>query len=750
MVKSAATQRQMLRSALVTSSDSVVQAQAGLEAERQGRSPGDAVLSTSGENLDPMSEALRACDSAERAVMFAREQLERPLTADWFRAGLPGGSAGEEERAVQVAQVAAAEAEQAAARLAERLGQIRGIRAKLRSLLGHTEARFRRASAVLADAGMPDVDEAVHIANEALAVARDRLRSPLGSGYLALDVGNAGGGDSGSLACDEEAVSEAAGFVEALELLASREVSSSSSLHHRGLPTRDGSEETQDEHPNALGLALQWNDALRAQIAQLKLESDPAVAQAMEATARTALVAENLWFSGERRDDEGSSVEARRAVKTLAGRLVELEKIVEKAAKDRRSHQAGLGIAAGRLDRLTATLSSLQDAVESAGEPLLVSLTSSALKAAHDAITAASAVADGTGRPLGGFKKADSKRESAFAQAVQVAAVAVSQAEATVSRARERAPEVSAERVRALQSLLGLAETLSEAGEQLASSFVTRGLPSSREAAAAILEAQAGLSKARAAAKMDGEASVSGAQAISEIVAEAGELVRRAKRAAAGTAAGRPTNRDEPEPSGPGKAKVEDIPAPEAKARAGLSTDPELEGKVANANRPGKSSSSVRDAKGQSRAKPDARKARIGFSKKGAGAQDNYLPLWMRLQKKLWDKGGSEKTEPGEPAMNRQSDNPVGSPPASSTPPDGMRETQATEATTKDWRRKEEDRLRSKVDRLSAEAARLRALRDGSNSSTKGVKSGGSGGTEEPRSSKQVIIGFLKKKVNNT
>ncbi|CAM9987189.1 unnamed protein product, partial [Hapterophycus canaliculatus] len=619
MVKSAAAQRQMLRSALVTSSDSIVQAQAGLEAERQGRSPGDALPSGGSNELGPMSEALRACDVAERAVTTARDRLERPFTTELFGT-VPGRSAGEEERAVQAAQVAAAEAEQAAARLVERLGQVRGIRAKLRSVLAHSEVRFRRATAALADAGALDADEAVRVAGGAVAVARDRLRSPLGSGYLAPDSGSACGGDGGSLACDEEAVSEAVGFVEALELLAARQVSSSSpSTRVRVLPLGEGSETPQNETLNALALALQWNDALRAQVAQLGLEREPDIAQAIEATARTALAAENMLSSSDRTNDGKASVEGRVAVKKLAGRLEELEKVVENAAENRRSRQAGLGASAGRLDRLKATLTSLQDSVESAGEPLLASLTASALNTAHDAVTAASAAAGDAETRSGGLENADSRRKSAFADAVQAAAVAVIQAEATVSRARERAPQVSAERVSALQSLLGLAETLSEAGEQLASSFVKRGLPSSREAAAAILEAQAGLSKARAAAKMDGETSASGAATISEIVAEAGELVRRAKRAADGPPAGRPTSLDEPRPSVARKASDEGATASEAGARAEVAAERELGGKAANVNHPENPSSSARGMEGQpvAKATTDARKARIGFSKKG-------------------------------------------------------------------------------------------------------------------------------------
>lgn len=526
---------------------------------------------------------------------------------------------------MDAAQTAAAEAEQAAARLVERLGQIRGIRAKLRSLLAQSEARFRRASAALADAGVVDSKrEAVRVTSAALARARDRLRSSLGSGYLAPDGRGSddGGGGTGSLARDEAAVSEASGFVEALELVASRDVKTSPPPAERAKSGSSG--ETGNESMDALALALQWGDALRAQVAELQLGDDPAVAQALEETGKAAVAAESLWSLGERR--EGSGAEGRAAVEGLAAQLGELERFAEEAAEKRRTREAERGVAARRLDRLTATFNSLQETVKSAGEPLLASLTDAALSAAHDAITTAAATAT-AGEGLGDGKAASSARESTLADAVQAAAVAVAQAEATVTRARERAPQVSAERVRALQTLVGLAETLSEAGEQLASSSAERGLPSSREAAAAISEAQAGLSRARAAAQADGGAWMSGAAAIADVVAEAGELVRRAKRAADGPAAApAPAVRRAGRPAATGEETV----VAEAEARAKTTDRP--------------NSLDVGRVEGQSTspATTDARKARIGFSKKGEGAQ-TYLPLWMRLQKKLWDAGASER-----------------------------------------------------------------------------------------------------------
>ncbi|CBJ27230.1 conserved unknown protein [Ectocarpus siliculosus] len=754
-VQSAASQRQMLRSALETSGDSIAEAQAGLEAELKGRSPQDSISTAQaglmGRKGDPMSEALRACAAAEEAASVARECLERPLSAESFRAGT-GDAAKEAERAVDAAQTAAAEAEQAAARLVERLGQIRGIRAKLRSLLAQSEARFRRASAALADAGVVDSKrEAVRVASAALARARDRLRSSLGSGYLAADGGRSGGGrddggrGTGSLARDEEAVSEATGFVEALELIASRGAKTSPSPAERAKSGSSG--ETGHESMDALALALQWGDALRAQVAELQLGGDPAVAQALEETGKAAVAAERLWSPGERR--EGSGAEGRAAVEGLAAQLGELERFAEEAAEKRRTREAERGAAARRLDRLTATFNSLQETVNSAGEPLLASLTDAALSAAHDAITAASATAN-AGVGLGDGKAVSSARESTLADAVQAAAVAVAQAEATVTRARERAPQVSAERVRALQTLVGLAETLSEAGEQLASSSAERGLPSSREAAAAISQAQAGLSRARAAAQADGGAWMSGAAAITDVVAEAGELVRRAKRAADGPAAaaaavpraGRPASRGE------------DTVAAEAEARAWY--EEEVKGGAKTTDRPNRSDVGGVEDQSSSPGTTDARKARIGFSKKGEGAQ-TYLPLWMRLQKKLWDTGAAERDGVGgsddlgrreaasrDDTSPRPRDNPASPPPATATnvqrdtPPSGSKESRL-EAGSDKWRRKEEERLGAEVKRLRAEAARLRARRDRSDANgAQGSQISGAGGAGERRGFKQA------------
>lgn len=660
-VKSAASQRQMLRSALVTSDDSIAQAQAGLEAEQHGQSAGDSVFNGGRDNGDPMFEALRACALADRAVTVARDSLERPLTAEWFRVAPDNHTAKEEERVVEAAQVAATDAEQATARLVERLGQVRGIRAKLRSLLAQSEARFRQVSADLADAGVADVEE-VNVASAALALARDRLRTSLGSGYLAPEgSGGASGGDSGSLARDEEAVSEAAGFVEALALFASRAVAPAlRAKHSSDLASEAGSDKPENETLDALALALQWGDALRVQVSELKLESDPAVAQAVEATEKAALTAESLWSAGgERSERGGPGAEGRAAVEGLAAQLGELESVTENAAEKRRAHEAGLGAAARRFDRLKATLGSLRETVQSAGEPLLISLTTAALNTAQDAIAAASAAGDnGPTSGLGDSGTASNNRESTFTDAVQAAAVAVAQAEATVTHARERAPQVSAERVRTLETLVGLAETLSEAGEKLASSSVGRGLPSSREAAAAILEAQAGLSKARQAAQVNGGAWVSGVAAIAEAVAEAGELVRRAKRAADIPTNVRPASRTGP--AGAGRATEEDVAAAEASARAWLAAEGEAKGKgKAETNRRKKPASTDddgvdgREKSSSPSAATDARKARIGFSKKGGGDQ-TYLPLWMRLQKKMWEAGGSEKEGLGGNGVSEQ------------------------------------------------------------------------------------------------
>ncbi|CAB1098104.1 unnamed protein product [Ectocarpus sp. CCAP 1310/34] len=751
-VQSAASHRQMLRSALETSGDSIAEAQAGLEAELKGRSPQDSISTAQagrvGRKGDPMSEALRACAAAEEAASVARECLERPLSAESFRAGT-GDAAREAERAVDAAQTAAAEAEQAAARLVERLGQVRGIRTKLRSLLAQSEARFRRASAALDDTGVVDSKrEAVRVASAALARARDRLRSSLGSGYLATD-GGCGGSDrdddgrgTGSLARDEEAVSEATGFVEALELIASREAKTSPSPAERAISGSSG--EKGNESMDALALALQWGDALRAQVAELQLGGDPAVAHALEETGKAAVAAERLWSPGERR--EGSGAEGRAAVEGLAAKLGELERFAEEAAEKRRAREAERGAAARRLDRLSATFNSLQETVKSAGEPLLASLTDAALSVAHDAITAASATAN-AGVGLGDGKTVSSARESTLADAVQAAAVAVAQAEATVTRARERAPQVSAERVRALQTLVGLAETLSEAGEQLASSSAERGLPSSREAAAAISQAQAGLRRARDAAQSDWGAWMSEAAAITDVVAEAGELVRRAKRAADGPAAAVPR-------AGRSAARGEDTVVAEAEAGAWL--EEEAKGGAKTTDRSNRSDVGSVEGQSTSPATTDARKARIGFSKKGEGAQ-TYLPLWMRLQKKLWDAGGAERDGVGggddkgrreaasrDDASPRSRDTPASPPPTTvmvtnvqqDTPPSGSKESRL-EAGSDKWRREEEERLGAEVKRLRAEAARLRARRDRSDANgAQSSQISGAGGAGERRSFK--------------
>ncbi|CAN0484195.1 unnamed protein product, partial [Ectocarpus sp. 12 AP-2014] len=93
-----------------------------------------------------------------------------------------------------------------------------------------------------------------------------------------------GGRGTGSLARDEEAVSEATGFVEALELIASREAKTSPSPAERA--SSGSSAEMGNESMDALTLALQWGDVLRAQVAELQLGGDPAVAQALEETGK--------------------------------------------------------------------------------------------------------------------------------------------------------------------------------------------------------------------------------------------------------------------------------------------------------------------------------------------------------------------------------------------------------------------------------------------------------------------------------
>lgn len=680
-MKAAASQRQMLHSALVASADSLAQAQAGIEADEELSTAGDAVASTETKKRDALSEALRACAGAERAAAAARDLLDRPLDREWFRAVSGGGDgvgssvgAAEEEELVAAAQRAAAQAEGAAARLMERLGQVRGIRAKLRYLLSSSEARFRRASAALADAGLADdgvgADQAVRVASTALTRARDRLRTPLGSGYLMSGAGGYSGGYGGGLAKDEEAVSEAQGYVTALEMLTTstaKEADSPESgrAHEgqtsdrgvntrapRGVPAADGvSKNAQNAARDALTLAMQWGEALRTQVSELELEGDPAVAQAIEAAGNAMRVVKTVWSASDTSErGSGAVTDGRSAVEGLAAELERLEKATENAAESRRAREAGLGMAARRLDRLMATLTSLERTVRAAGEPL-VSLTAEAMRAAYDAAsTAAGAAAAASGAGTGSDKSkatSASPKEVALVDAVQAAAVAVAQAEATVTRARERASQVSAERVRALETLVALAETLREAGDRLASSSAERGLVSSREAAAAIAEAQTALGKARAAAQVGAEDWLSGAAVIAEAVAEAGELVRLAKRSADGPAVVRPATLGRNAPSD--GATDEAVARAGANAQAWLEAEAGLQDEATMGDSGEKKGTSPVAAGGVRRgsARPATggvhRKPRIGFSDKGEGAPA-YMPLWMHLRKKVWDAaaGGTE------------------------------------------------------------------------------------------------------------
>lgn len=684
-VKTATSQRQMLRAALVASADSLAQAQAGLDADEELRS-----CEAEANKGDAMSEALRACAVGERAATVALERLDTPLNSEWFRlvsddAGGGGRAFGaeEDERVVDAAQRAATEAEVAVAHLIERLGQIRGIRAKLRSMLTNSEARFRRACAAIADAGSAhnntEVDEAMHVAGTALASARIRLRSSLGTGYFV--PGGNGVGYGGGLARDEEAVSEARGFVTALEMMAasageavSRETVKTPQADRQAIgegspsSTAPGTAASdvdmnylQSAAGDALALAMQWGDALRAQVSERQLGGDPSVMQVMKAAESAMREAHKLWSLGTRTRDCGSDEAGRNAVEGLAAELGMLEKVIEDVAEKRRERGAGLGAAARRLDRLLATLTYLEETVKLAGEPL-VSLTAEAMRAASDATRAAAAGAAAFGISLreegaaaaagDGIRRrllSRSPSDEAFVDSVQAAAVAVAQAEATVTRARERASQVSAERVRALETLVGFAEMLSEAGERLASSSAERGLSSSREAAAAISEAQAALGRARAAAQVDARAWVSGAAAIAEAVTKAGELVRSAKRSADGPAVVRPTTTGTKGPAG--GATNEAVAEAEANARAWLEQKEEAEAKDASeaAVQRRKEAHSA-DGRGAGRSTPMAttnvRKTRIGFSKNGEAAQ-TYLPLWMRLQKKAWDAGRMESDGAG-------------------------------------------------------------------------------------------------------
>lgn len=671
-VKAATSQRQMLRAALVACADSLAQAQAGLDADEEVRSAGGAAGSSETDTVT--LDASEACAVAVRTAAAARALLDRPLNPERVKAlsdtavdGTGVTCAEEEERAIEAAQGAASDAEEAVARLIERVGQIRGIRAKLRALLATSEARFRRASATLAGAKVvsssPLIEEAARVASAALARARERMRS-----YLMSSGGeDSVGGDWGGLARDEEAVSEAQGYVTALESFAASAVEADSP---EALSAPDGTSEPGDDFTvspttrNALGvdsktaerdaltLAVQWGDVLRGQVAELQLADDPAVAQAMEAAGDATVAAKKLWSPGEDNQDPRSDAAGRAAVEGLATALGRLENAAQDAAESQRERVAGLGAASRRLDRLKATLGSLVESVESAGEPL-VSLTADAMRVAVDAAYAADDAAlvsvrgdrdpsvGDSRRPLQQPPPPSSPASADFADVVQAAAVAVAQAEATVTKARERASQISAQRVRVLETLVGLAETLSAAGGRLASSSTERDLSSAREAATAVSMAQAALSRARTAAQADLGAWVSDATGIAEAVAEAGELVRLAERSADGPAIVRSTAVGRNEPAR--VATDQAVAQAEANAQAWLEAEAEGEGDVVAGQGAAGDITSGPKAAG----KTVVRKARIGFSERGEGAK-TYLPLWMRLQKMVWDSGGSAGPATGE------------------------------------------------------------------------------------------------------
>lgn len=695
-MKTAAAKRHMLKSVLVASADTLAQAQAALDADEEVRPQENSLegVQATAELVsgDLMFEALRACAVAERAAAVAHSLLEKPLTSAWLRSAASDSPeangdlvtfAEAEERVVEEAQRTAALAEEAAARLTERLGQVRAIRAKLRTMLAAAEARFRRGSAVLDDTGALfdtlGVEEAVQVASTALAHARERLRSPLCSVYL---MSSGGGNHGGGLARDEEAVSEATGYVTALESFASsaaetglrapyvpvnyrsteRARSSCGELADEEVSMASPSELVVDSPSRttrqALTLALEWADALQAQVAEQRLGGDSAVAKAIEAADCATSVAKNLWKADNSGGSDASSgTRGRAALEALATELGRLETVVETAAEQRRTRQAGLGAAAKRLDRLRTSLELLSETTQAAGEPM-VSLTAEAMRRAADAMSAATALAATAGvegQPPVASQGGDVSRRPSplpaspgavvFVDAVQAAAVTVAQAEATVTWARERASHVSAERVRALETLVGLAEALRAAGDCLASSSVERGLASSREAAASISEAQAALGRARAAAQVDAGAWLSRAAAIAEAVTTAGELVRRAERAADGPAVVRPTTTKDGYKSTCGGTATAVVDA-EAKARVWLAG---ARGNLGDNGQPASSPSIEETARAtaSTEVKPaeatrskGARRARIGFSDGGEGAP-TYMPLWMRLQKKAWELGSS-------------------------------------------------------------------------------------------------------------
>lgn len=434
-MKAAVSKRQMLHSALVASTDVLAQAQASLDADEEVRSSrhgGSVETRVGGKEAiaagDVMSQAVRACIEAEQACDKARALLDEPLTSSWLQDVSPDGTsdggvtyAEVEERVVEEAQQAAAAAEEAVAHLTERLGQLRGLRAKLRSLLAAAEARFRRVSSIIADSDALSntigVDNAVQVASRALARARERLQSPLSSGYLLPGGGGrsddsnnyaSGGASRGGLAWDEEAVSEATGYVTVLESLANSALSNPPSKERGDIAIEDSVETIAGDGPTgrtheprasapgtpssldssqrtaqeALALALHWGDALRKQVVELQLMGDSSVAKATEAVEKAMSAVQ----------DTGSGVQTRGALEALATELGRLEKVAEVAAEEKRAREAGFGAATKRLDRLLTTLAGLDENVQAAGEPL-VSLTAEAMQRARDATSAAAMAA---------------------------------------------------------------------------------------------------------------------------------------------------------------------------------------------------------------------------------------------------------------------------------------------------------------------------------------------------------------------
>lgn len=606
-MKTAEQHRQMLRLALVSSADSLARAQAALEADEEVRAAGD-LAAFSGvwpHEGNAISEVLQRCTAAKS------ELLDRPLTPVWFRSAVQkergSSTAGseEEEQDVEAAQRASTKAEGALAQFMERLAQMRGIRARFQSLLADAEGRFHRATAVLADAGISGgnkyIDGEGELASVALNNARDRLRTPLVSGYLVT---------GGGVVKDEEAVSEAQEYVEVLEVLAKKAVESNANKrevrgarwlkHAAGEPAawpafNDGTENAQmaTSGGDELALPVEWGKALRTQVSDLRLGDDPTVSQSIEA----------IGNSGE----EAGADTAQRAAEELAAELGKLEEVAEDTAERRRVREAGLEASARRLDRLIATLKSVEETLKSAGEPLLF-LTSDAMRAAWDATNAAAAASSVASTAV-------------FTNAVQEAAVAVAQAEATAKRARERASQVSAERVRILETLVRFAETLSQVRDRAEATSHERGLSYSRNAAAAISEAQAALSRARTAAQADVGSWVS---AIAETVSKAGDLVRVAERTADSPAVVCPTTPER-------NVSIAGFATDEAETKG---TGEKMRGQVEQDKNP----SSARSGKATTGSAQRPR--RIGFSSKGEGAP-TYIPLWMRLQEKAWEASDS-------------------------------------------------------------------------------------------------------------